>query len=168
MTLERTGGTKTTAHTAVEKRAAHPTDCSDSQLELIPDAGCMQVSYFYLPELRSTLQAQRVRKALLPFAEKLLEHHIDIHTRHVTLYHQHSIDEVTKVLQQLGLGVELQQTLSHFEPLELQIPQPTPEFDSALPPSALECYFKTLQQWVVAVLGKLKQWLNRLNKKQDS
>lgn len=65
------------------------------------------------------MEVQRIRKALLPFAEILVEHSIDLDTRHLTLYHHLAIDDVTVALTRLSLGAELQQTLSHYEPLEM-------------------------------------------------
>jgi hypothetical protein len=93
---------------------------SSPQLELLSNDGTMNVSYYYIPHMSSIVEAQRVEKHF-PFIDNLIEHCIDLDARHLTLYHHSSIDDVTLALQRLSLGAELQQTMSHFEPLEMMV-----------------------------------------------
>ena len=79
-----------------------------SQAGFIAANGSMNVSFYYIPHMSSVVEATRVRKALLPFVDLLVEHSIDLDARHLTLYHHLPIDEVTAALQRLSLGAELQ------------------------------------------------------------
>ena len=79
-----------------------------SQAGFITANGSMNVSFYYIPHMSSVVEATRVRKALVPFVDLLVEHSIDLDARHLTLYHHLPIDEVTAALQRLSLGAELQ------------------------------------------------------------
>ncbi|QHH92944.1 cobalt transporter [Acinetobacter gyllenbergii] len=137
---------------------------SASQLELIPADGSMNVSFYYIPHMSSAVEEQRVRKALLPFSDQLIEHCIDLEARHLALYHQDSIAEVTAALQRLNLGAELQQTMPHYEPMELA---------TSKPPVAQNKYqqdenvLSLIQQFFSTALTRFKQWIKALGNKQD-
>ena len=75
-----------------------------SQAGFISANGSMNVSFYYIPHMSSVVEATRVRKALVPFVDLLVEHSIDLDARHLTLYHHLPIDEVTAALQRLSLG----------------------------------------------------------------
>ena len=138
-----------------------------TQLELISDQCSMKVSYFYIPHMCNLAEIIRVRKALLPFAEQLIEHSIDPETRHLTLYHQGSLEKITAALNDLNLAAELQQTLQHYEPLEMTIS--TPDHPSSLKKNheTGETVFNSIWQFLASMLLKIKQWMNTLQNKQD-
>ncbi|MCH7337792.1 cobalt transporter [Acinetobacter sp. NIPH 2699] len=156
-----------TAKTKQSEKIERAQASLSSQLELIATDGSIYVSYYYIPHMSSVVEAQRVRKALIPFATILVEHNIDLDVRHLTLYHDDSIDEVTAALQALNLGAELQQTMSHYEPLELANLQ-SQQFDVLTnQEETLGRYFKATQQFLYAVLEKLRQWIKALLSKKD-
>lgn len=138
---------------------------SASQLELIPADGSMNVSFYYIPHMSSPAEAQRVRKALLPFSDQLIEHCIDLEARHLALYHQEPIAEVTAALQRLNLGAELQQTMPHYEPLELATAKQ--ESLQNKDRQQNENIFSLIQQFFLAVLARFKQWIKAVQNKQD-
>lgn len=139
---------------------------SSLQLELLSNDGTMNVSYYYIPHMSSIVEAQRVRKALLPFIDNLIEHCIDLDARHLTLYHYSSIDDVTLALQRLSLGAELQQTMSHYEPLEMM------EFEKQSSNHIDQTQSKNnhsvliIQKIFTAMLEKLRRWINVLRNKK--
>ncbi|UUM27565.1 cobalt transporter [Acinetobacter colistiniresistens] len=141
------------------------TGVSASQLELIPADGSMHVSFYYIPHMSSAVEVLRVRKALLPFSDQLIEHSIDLEARHLALYHQDAIPEVTVALQGLNLGAELQQTMPHYEPMELatskqHVVQNKYEQQD-------ENVFSLMQQFFSAAIERFKQWIRALRNKQD-
>lgn len=138
---------------------------SASQLELIPADGSMNVSFYYIPHMSSPVEAQRVRKALLPFSDLLIEHCIDLEARHLALYHQDPIAEVTAALQRLNLGAELQQTMPHYEPMELATTKQHVAKNKYEQQD--ENVFSLIQQFFSTVLDRFKQWIRAIQNKQD-
>lgn len=138
-----------------------------SQLELIPTDGSMSVSFYYIPHMSSHVEVQRVRKSLLPFVELLVEHSVDLEARHLTLYHHLPIDEVTVALQRLNLGAELQQTMTHYEPLEMVTPKQEPSNSWNQKSESMDTQFSFIQQFLHSVLDRLKQWIEILKSKKD-
>ncbi|WP_433847699.1 cobalt transporter [Acinetobacter proteolyticus] len=138
---------------------------SASQLELIPADGSMNVSFYYIPHMSSAVEEQRVRKALLPFSDQLIEHCIDLEARHLALYHQDSIAEVTAALQRLNLGAELQQTMPHYEPMELATSKPQVAQNKYQQQD--ENVLSLIQQFFSTALARFKQWVKALRNKQD-
>ncbi|ENX42574.1 hypothetical protein [Acinetobacter sp. NIPH 2100] len=136
-----------------------------SQLELIPADGSMHVSFYYIPHMSSLVEAQRVRKALLPFSDLLIEHCIDLEARHLALYHQDPVSEVTAALQRLNLGAELQQTMTHYEPLELATAKQ--EASQTKYQQQNENIFSLIQQFFSAALVRFRQWIKAIQNKQD-
>ncbi|RSO57781.1 cation transporter [Acinetobacter lactucae] len=63
-------------------------------------------------------EEQMVRMALASYADDIQELHFDLPTRHLAVYHSVQAEMITQSLQRLGLGAELQQTQSHYEPVE--------------------------------------------------
>ena len=140
-----------------------------TQFDTVPrDGGSMKVSFYYIPHMSSLVEVQRIRKALLPFAEILVEHSIDLDTRHLTLYHHCGIDEVTIALIRLSLGAELQQTLSHYEPLEMN----TLNTDTATlqehKNESQDSYLSVLGRFLISCFNHLKQWIKCLQGKKDN
>ncbi|RZF52735.1 cobalt transporter [Acinetobacter halotolerans] len=157
-----------TERTKQSEKIGRTQDTLASQLELIAPDGSMYVSYYYIPQMNSVVEAQRVRKALIPFAAILVEHNIDLEVRHLTLYHHDdSIDEVTSVLQALNLGAELQQTMSHYEPLELANFKPQQSDESSNKQERVGFYLKAAQNFLYVVLEKCRQWIKALRSKKD-
>ncbi|MCH7307728.1 cobalt transporter [Acinetobacter sp. NIPH 1852] len=156
-----------TERTKQSEKVGRTQDTLASQLELIAPDGSMYVSYYYIPQMSSVVEAQRVRKALIPFAAILVEHNIDLEVRHLTLYHDDSIDEVTAVLQALNLGAELQQTMSHYEPLELANFKPPQSDESSNKQERVGFYLKAAQKFLYVVLEKCRQWIKALRSKKD-
>lgn len=139
-----------------------------TQFDAVPSDGSMKVSFYYIPHMSSLVEVQRIRKALLPFAEILVEHSIDLDTRHLTLYHHYGIDEVTIALIRLSLGAELQQTLSHYEPLEMN----TLNTDTATlqehKNESQDNYLSVLGHFLISCFNHLKQWIKCLQGKKDN
>lgn len=156
-----------TERTKQSEKVGRTQDTLASQLELIAPDGSMYVSYYYIPQMSSVVEAQRVRKALIPFAAILVEHNIDLEVRHLTLYHDDSIDEVTAVLQALNLGAELQQTMSHYEPLELANFKLQQSDESSNKQERVGFYLKAAQKFLYVVLEKCRQWIKALRSKKD-
>jgi len=140
---------------------------SSPQLELLSNDGTMNVSYYYIPHMSSIVEAQRVRKALLPFIDNLIEHCIDLDARHLILYHHSSIDDVTLALQGLSLGAELQQTMSHYEPLEMMVfeKQSSNHIDQTQSKNNDSVFI--VQKIFKTMLEKLRRWINALRNKKD-
>ncbi|WP_278494114.1 cobalt transporter [Acinetobacter gyllenbergii] len=153
---------KANSSTNLREKAAR---VSASQLELIPTDGSMNVSFYYIPHMSSAVEVLRVRKALLSFSDQLIEHGIDLEARHLALYHQDAIPEVTAALQRLNLGAELQQTLPHYEPLELSTAQHESTQSKSMPPS--ESVLSLMQQFFSAVFEKVRLWIKAVRNKQD-
>lgn len=157
-------------HNPIRDKNTHPTPSgekpqrvSTSQLELIPPDGSMYVSFYHIPYMSSTVEQQRVRQALIPFSELLIEHCIDVDARHLALYHQDQIEAVTVALKHLNLGAELQQTMPHYEPLELATAKKK-TYAGQLNPSN-ENVLNQLQQFLSKLLTRFGQWLKALRKK---
>ncbi|MGR0305831.1 cobalt transporter [Acinetobacter beijerinckii] len=140
---------------------------SSQQLELLSNDGTMNVSYYYIPHMSSIVEAQRVRKALLPFIDNLIEHCIDLDARHLTLYHHSSIDDVTLALQRLSLGAELQQTMSHYEPLEMMVFEKQSSNHIDQTQSKNNHSVLIVQKIFTTMLEKLRRWINALRNKKD-
>ena len=138
-----------------------------SQAGFITANGSMKVSFYYIPHMSSLVEVKRIRKALLPFAEILVEHSIDLDARHLTLYHHLPIDEVTAALQRLSLGAELQQTMSHYEPVEIASFQQEKTDSFNQNKNSTENQLNPIQQFLYAALEKLRQWIKILQGKKD-
>ncbi|NCU22791.1 hypothetical protein [Acinetobacter haemolyticus] len=138
----------------------HTQHSNRSQLELIPTDGRMSVSFYHIPHMSSPVEAQRVRSALVPFADLLLEHSIDYEARHLSVYHHYPIDVVTVALQRLSLGAELQQTTTHYEPLEVVIPKADPEWSSQTQSEENDLHI--VQKIIRTIVVRFKQWLDIL------
>lgn len=138
-----------------------------SQAGFISANGSMKVSFYYIPHMSSVVEATRVRKALVPFVDLLIEHSIDLDARHLTLYHHLPIDEVTAALQRLSLGAELQQTMSHYEPVEIASLQQEKTDSFNQNKTSTENQFNPIQQFLYAALEKLRQWIKVLQGKKD-
>ncbi|EPG36868.1 hypothetical protein [Acinetobacter colistiniresistens] len=153
---------KANSSTNLREKAAR---VSASQLELIPADGSMNVSFYYIPHMSSPVEVLRVRKALLPFSDQLIEHCIDLEARHLALYHQDPIAEVTAALQRLNLGAELQQTMPHYEPMELATSKQHVVQDKYEQQD--ENVLSLIQQFFSTVLDRFKQWIRAIQNKQD-
>ena len=138
-----------------------------SQAGFISANGSMKVSFYYIPHMSSVVEATRVRKALVPFVDLLIEHSIDLDARHLTLYHHLPIDEVTAALQRLSLGAELQQTMSHYEPVEIASLQQEKTDSFNQNKTSTENQLNPIQQFLYAALEKLRQWIKILQGKKD-
>ena len=138
-----------------------------SQAGFISANGSMKVSFYYIPHMSSVVEATRVRKALVPFVDLLIEHSIDLDARHLTLYHHLPIDEVTAALQRLSLGAELQQTMSHYEPVEIASFQQEKTDSFNQNKTSTENQLNPIQQFLYAALEKLRQWIKVLQGKKD-
>ena len=138
-----------------------------SQPGFITVNGSMNVSFYYIPHMSSVVEATRVRKALVPFVDLLIEHSIDLDARHLTLYHHLPIDEVTAALQRLSLGAELQQTMSHYEPVEIASFQQEKTDSFNQNKTSTENQLNPIQQFLYAALEKLRQWIKVLQGKKD-
>ena len=138
-----------------------------SQAGFISANGSMKVSFYYIPHMSSVVEATRVRKALVPFVDLLIEHSIDLDARHLTLYHHLPIDEVTAALQRLSLGAELQQTMSHYEPVEIASFQQEKTDSSSQNKTFTENQLNPIQQFLYAALEKLRRWIKVLQGKKD-
>ena len=138
-----------------------------SQAGFISANGSMKVSFYYIPHMSSVVEATRVRKALVPFVDLLVEHSIDLDARHLTLYHHLPIDEVTAALQRLSLGAELQQTMSHYEPVEIASFQQEKTDSFNQNKTFTENQLNPIQQFLYAALEKLRQWIKILQGKKD-
>ena len=138
-----------------------------SQAGFISANGSMKVSFYYIPHMSSVVEATRVRKALVPFVDLLVEHSIDLDARHLTLYHHLPIDEVTAALQRLSLGAELQQTMSHYEPVEIASFQQEKTDSFNQNKTSTENQLNPIQQFLYAALEKLRQWIKILQGKKD-
>ena len=138
-----------------------------SQAGFISANGSMNVSFYYIPHMSSVVEATRVRKALVPFVDLLVEHSIDLDARHLTLYHHLPIDEVTAALQRLSLGAELQQTMSHYEPVEIASFQQEKTDSFNQNKTSTENQLNPIQQFLYAALEKLRQWIKILQGKKD-
>ena len=137
-----------------------------SQAGFISANGSMNVSFYYIPHMSSVVEATRVRKALLPFVDLLVEHSIDLDARHLTLYHHLPIDEVTAALQRLRLGAELQQTMSHYEPVEIASFQQEKTDSFNQNKTSTENQLNPIQQFFYSALEKLRQWIKVLQGKK--
>ena len=144
-----------------------PQTSFQSQAGFISANGSMNVSFYYIPHMSSVVEATRVRKALVPFVDLLIEHSIDLDARHLTLYHHLPIDEVTAALQRLSLGAELQQTMSHYEPVEIASFQQEKTDSSSQNKTFTENQLNPIQQFLYAALEKLRQWIKVLQGKKD-
>ena len=138
-----------------------------SQAGFIAANGSMNVSFYYIPHMSSVVEATHVRKALVPFVDLLIEHSIDLDARHLTLYHHLPIDEVTAALQRLSLGAELQQTMSHYEPVEIASFQQEKTDSFNQNKTSTENQLNPIQQFLYAALEKLRQWIKILQGKKD-
>ena len=138
-----------------------------SQAGFISANGSMNVSFYYIPHMSSVVEATRVRKALVPFVDLLVEHSIDLDARHLTLYHHLAIDEVTAALQRLSLGAELQQTMSHYEPVEIASLQQEKTDSFNQNKTSTENQLNPIQQFLYSALEKLRQWIKILQGKKD-
>ena len=138
-----------------------------SQAGFISANGSMKVSFYYIPHMSSVVEATRVRKALVPFVDLLIEHSIDLDARHLTLYHHLPIDEVTAALQRLSLGAELQQTMSHYEPVEIASLQQEKTDSFNQNKNSTENQLNPIQQFLYAALEKLRRWIKVLQGKKD-
>ena len=138
-----------------------------SQAGFISANGSMKVSFYYIPHMSSVVEATRVRKALVPFVDLLIEHSIDLDARHLTLYHHLPIDEVTAALQRLSLGAELQQTMSHYEPVKIASFQQEKTDSFNQNKTSTENQLNPIQQFLYAALEKLRQWIKILQGKKD-
>ena len=138
-----------------------------SQAGFIAANGSMNVSFYYIPHMSSVVEATHVRKALVPFVDLLVEHSIDLDARHLTLYHHLPIDEVTAALQRLSLGAELQQTMSHYEPVEIASFQQEKTDSFNQNKTSTENQLNPIQQFLYAALEKLRQWIKILQGKKD-
>ncbi|WP_109441624.1 cobalt transporter [Acinetobacter haemolyticus] len=139
----------------------HIQPLNQSQLELIPKDGRMNVSFYHIPHMSSPVEAKRVRSALVPFADLLLEHCIDLEARHLSLYHHGSIEVVTTALQRLSLGAELQQTTTHYEPMEVVVPK-TDETALSNQTKFKENDLTLAQKILTTIFVKFKQWMDIL------
>ena len=144
-----------------------PQTSFQSQAGFISANGSMNVSFYYIPHMSSVVEATRVRKALLPFVDLLIEHSIDLDARHLTLYHHLPIDEVTAALQRLSLGAELQQTMSHYEPVEIASYQQEKTDSFNQNKTSTENQLNPIQQFLYAALEKLRRWIKVLQGKKD-
>ncbi|WHP05218.1 cobalt transporter [Acinetobacter corruptisaponis] len=138
-----------------------------SQAGFISANGSMNVSFYYIPHMSSVVEATRVRKALVPFVDLLVEHSIDLDARHLTLYHHLPIDEVTAALQRLSLGAELQQTMSHYEPVEIASFQQEKTDSFNQNKTFTKNQLNPIQQFFYSALEKLGQWIKVLQGKKD-
>lgn len=138
-----------------------------SQAGFISANGSMNVSFYYIPHMSSVVEATRVRKALVPFVDLLIEHSIDLDARHLILYHHLPIDEVTAALQRLSLGAELQQTMSHYEPVEIASFQQERTDSFNQNKTFTENQLNPIQQFFYSALEKLRQWIKVLQGKKD-
>lgn len=163
MALEQQHKSIIDKNTASTQLGEKPQRVSNSQLELIPLDGSMYVSFYHIPYMSSAVEQQRVRQALIPFSELLIEHCIDVDARHLALYHQDPIETVTAALQRLNLGAELQQTMPHYEPLELATAKKKTA-TGQLNPSENNL-LNQLQQFLSKLLTRFAQWLKTLRKK---
>ena len=150
-----------------ENSREKPQTSFQSQAGFISANGSMNVSFYYIPHMSSVVEATRVRKALLPFVDLLIEHSIDLDARHLTLYHHLPIDEVTAALQRLSLGAELQQTMSHYEPVEIASFQQEKTDSFNQNKTSTENQLNPIQQFLYAALEKLRQWIKILQGKKD-
>lgn len=137
-----------------------------SQAGFISANGSMNVSFYYIPHMSSVVEATRVRKALVPFVDLLVEHSIDLDARHLTLYHHLPIDEVTAALQRLRLGAELQQIMSHYEPVEIASFQQEKTDSFNQNKTSTENQLNPIQQFFYSALAKLRQWIKVLQGKK--
>ena len=149
------------------KSREKPQASFQSQAGFISANGSMKVSFYYIPHMSSVVEATRVRKALVPFVDLLIEHSIDLDARHLTLYHHLPIDEVTAALQRLSLGAELQQTMSHYEPVEIASFQQEKTDSFNQNKTSTENQLNPIQQFLYAALEKLRQWIKILQGKKD-
>lgn len=163
MALEQQDNPIRDKNTQATPSGEKPQRVSTSQLELIPLDGRMYVSFYHIPDMRSDIEQQRVRQALIPFSELLIEHCIDVDARHLALYHQDSIEVVTVALQRLNLGAELQQTMPHYEPLELATAKKKTHAGQFNP--SHETALNQLQQFLSKLIERFEQWLKALRKK---
>ena len=150
-----------------ENSREKPQTSFQSQAGFISANGSMNVSFYYIPHMSSVVEATRVRKALVPFVDLLIEHSIDLDARHLTLYHHLPIDEVTAALQRLSLGAELQQTMSHYEPVEIASFQQEKTDSFNQNKTSTENQLNPIQQFLYAALEKLRQWIKVLQGKKD-
>ena len=150
-----------------ENSREKPQTSFQSQAGFISANGSMNVSFYYIPHMSSVVEATRVRKALVPFVDLLVEHSIDLDARHLTLYHHLPIDEVTAALQRLSLGAELQQTMSHYEPVEIASFQQEKTDSFNQNKTSTENQLNPIQQFLYAALEKLRQWIKILQGKKD-
>lgn len=150
-----------------ENSRERPQASFQSQAGFISANGSMNVSFYYIPHMSSVVEATRVRKALVPFVDLLIEHSIDLDARHLTLYHHLPIDEVTAALQRLSLGAELQQTISHYEPVEIASFQQEKTDSFIQNKTFTEHQLNPIQQFFYSALEKLRQWIKVLQGKKD-
>lgn len=163
MALEQQHKSIIDKNTASTQLGENPQHVSTSQSERILSEGSMYVSFYHIPAMCSAAHEQRVRQALIPFSALLLEHCIDVDARHLALYHQDPIETVTVALQRLNLGAELQQTMPHYEPLELATAKKKTA-TGQLNPSENNT-LNQLQQFLSKFLARFAQWLKTLRKK---
>ena len=163
MALEQQDNPIRDKNTQATPSGEKPQRVSTSQLELIPLDDSMYVSFYHIPDMRSDVEQQRVRQALIPFSELLIEHCIDVDARHLALYHQDPIEAVTVALMRLNLGAELQQTMPHYEPLELATAKKKTHAGQLNPSN--ETALSQLQQFLSKLIERFEQWLKALRKK---
>lgn len=163
MALEQQHNPITDKNTHATPSGEKPQHVSTSQSERILSEGSMYVSFYHIPAMCSAAHEQRVRQALIPFSALLLEHCIDVDARHLALYHQDPIETVTAALQRLNLGAELQQTMPHYEPLELTTAKKKTA-TGQLNRSDENALYQP-QQFLSKLLARFAQWLKTLRKK---
>ena len=133
------------------------------QDQMISADDSLFVSYYYIRQMNTLQEIQQIRKALVPFADVLIEHVIDLETHHLILYHHQAIHEVTIALQYFG--AELQQTLSHYEPIQMEeFPQKNIEQQLNSSHGETDHYFKRLYQKLWLVFVKFRQWIKEMTK----
>lgn len=163
MALEQQHNPITDKNTHATPSGEKPQHVSTSQSERILSEGSMYVSFYHIPAMCSAAHEQLVRQALIPFSALLLEHCIDVDARHLALYHQDPIETVTVALQRLNLGAELQQTMPHYEPLELATAKKKAATGQLNRSDENALY--QLQQFLSKLLARFAQWLKTLRKK---
>lgn len=163
MALEQQNNQITAITDSLEK-ISNQSSFSDSQRS---NNSSMQVSYYYIPLMNDDQDVQRIRKALIPFSEVLIEHHIDLDCKHLTLYHRDDLSQLTYKLECLNLGVELQQTMSHYEPIQIMIDRHKDSIQEESIDSSKHNYFYQFQIFLKTIFQHLNQWMNAIRNKRD-
>ncbi|MFW1940159.1 hypothetical protein [Acinetobacter junii] len=163
MALEQQNNQITAITDSLEK-ISNQSSFSDSQRS---NNSSMQVSYYYIPLMKDDQDVQRIRKALIPFSEVLIEHHIDLDCKHLTLYHRDDLSQLTYKLECLNLGVELQQTMSHYEPIQIMIDRHKDSIQEESIDSSKHNYFYQFQSFLKTIFQHLNQWMNAIQNKRD-